>query len=59
MLLPGVVTALEYDCMMEPHRVVEVKSAVDGKIEEINVERSDYVTAGQPLFRTTRGPSGQ
>jgi RND family efflux transporter MFP subunit len=49
MLLPGIVTAFEYDCMMEPHRVVEVKSAVDGKIEEINVERSDYVTVGQPL----------
>jgi RND family efflux transporter MFP subunit len=35
--------------MMEPHRVVEVKSAVDGRIETINVERSDFVSEGQPL----------
>ena len=49
LLLPGAVTAFEYDCMMEPHRVVEVKSAVDGRIEAINVERSDSVTEGQTL----------
>jgi RND family efflux transporter MFP subunit len=49
LLLPGTVTAFEYDCMMEPYRVVEVKSAVKGRIETINVERSDYITAGQSL----------
>lgn len=49
LLLPGAVTAFEYDCMMEPHRVIEVKSAVDSRIETIKVERSDFVTAGQPL----------
>ena len=49
LLLPGAVTAFEYDCMMEPHQVVEVKSAVDGRIEAVNVERSDFVTKGQPL----------
>ena len=41
--------AFEYDCMMEPHRVVEVKSTVNGRIESIQVERSDFVKAGQPL----------
>jgi RND family efflux transporter MFP subunit len=49
LLLSGAVTASEYDCMMEPHRVVEIRSAVDGRIETINVERSDYITAGQSL----------
>jgi RND family efflux transporter MFP subunit len=48
-LLSGVVTAFEYDCMMEPYRVVEIKSTVNGRIETINVERSDYITAGQSL----------
>ena len=41
--------AFEYDCMMEPHRVVEVKSTVNGRIESIQVERSDFVKAGEPL----------
>jgi RND family efflux transporter MFP subunit len=41
--------AFEYDCMMEPHRVVEVKSTVNGRIESIQVERSDFVKTGQPL----------
>ncbi|MEA2093632.1 MAG: efflux RND transporter periplasmic adaptor subunit [Pseudomonadota bacterium] len=49
LLLPGAVTAFEYDCMMVPHQVVEIKSTVDGIIEAINVERSDFVTKGQPL----------
>ena len=33
LLLPGTVAAFAYDCMMEPYQVVEVKSAVDGRIE--------------------------
>ncbi len=49
LLLPALATAIGYDCLMEPHRTVEVKSALDGRIEVINVERSDFVTAGQPL----------
>ncbi|MGB5442396.1 MAG: efflux RND transporter periplasmic adaptor subunit [Gammaproteobacteria bacterium] len=35
--------------MMEPHRTVEVKSSVNGRIEAIYVERSDLITSGQPL----------
>ena len=49
-LLPAVpAVAFDYDCMMEPHRIVEIKSTVQGRIEKINVERSDFVTKGQPL----------
>ena len=49
LLLPAAVNALEYYCMMEPHRTVEVKSSVNGRIEAIYVERSDLITSGQPL----------
>jgi len=41
--------AMDYDCMMEPHRVVDVRSTINGRIEAINVERSDFVKQGQPL----------
>lgn len=45
----GPAQAFDYDCMMEPNRIVEVKSTVNGRIESINVERSDLVKKGQPL----------
>ncbi|MGB5260439.1 MAG: efflux RND transporter periplasmic adaptor subunit [Gammaproteobacteria bacterium] len=41
--------AMDYDCMMEPHRVVDVRSTINGRIEAINVERSDFVKQGEPL----------
>ena len=49
LLLPAAVTAADYYCMMEPYRTVEVKSSVNARIEAIHVERSDFITAGQPL----------
>lgn len=49
LMLSPAAMALDYDCLMEPHRVVEIKSAVDGRIESINFERSDSVKSGQPL----------
>lgn len=48
-LLPVPAPAFDYDCLMEPHRVVEIKSAIDGRIEAMNFERSDTVKAGEPL----------
>lgn len=47
--LPVSAGSYEYDCMMEPHRIVEIKSAVNSPIDTISVERSDFVSAGQPL----------
>jgi RND family efflux transporter MFP subunit len=38
-----------YDCIIEPHMVVDVNSSVEGKISRINVERSDLVERGQSL----------
>jgi RND family efflux transporter MFP subunit len=38
-----------YDCLIEPHMVVDVNSSVEGKISRIDVERSDLVERGQTL----------
>lgn len=38
-----------FDCLIEPHRVVDVNSAVQGKIGSIQAERSDPVQQGQVL----------
>lgn len=38
-----------FDCLIEPHQVIEVNSAVQGKIETILVQRSDLVEEGQLL----------
>ena len=40
-----------FDCVIEPHRVVEVGSSVDGILEEISVQRGDFVDEGQVLAR--------
>lgn len=36
-----------FDCMVSPHEVVEIGSAITGQIDQIYVERGDYVYAGQ------------
>ncbi len=39
----------ELECVIEPHALIELGSAVEGVIESIAVERSDLVEAGQVL----------
>lgn len=39
------------DCMIQPHQVVQLGSAVPGLIERIAVERGDMVTRGQVLVQ--------
>jgi RND family efflux transporter MFP subunit len=39
----------EFDCLIEPHMVVEINSSVQGKIDAITVEKSDLVEQGQTL----------
>lgn len=41
--------AVEYDGLIEPHRVVKVGSAVTGVLETVNVDRGDFVKEGQVL----------
>jgi RND family efflux transporter MFP subunit len=43
--------ARPFDCMVGPNEIVDVGSAVTGVIEEMLVERSDYVEAGEELAK--------
>jgi RND family efflux transporter MFP subunit len=48
--MPPVARAAEgYDCLIEPWQTVEVRSAVDGVIETIAVNRGDVIRRGQAL----------
>jgi len=40
-----------FECLIEPNQVVEIRSAVEGVIEKVNVKRGDKVTTGQVLVR--------
>ena len=59
-LLAGVMWVLpasadEYDCVIEPSQVVEVRAAVEGLVEKVHVERGDAVRAGQVLVQLESG----
>lgn len=45
------VAASEFDCVMEPRQVVEVRSTVEGVIEKLTVDRGDFVKKGQVLVQ--------
>ena len=45
----------EFDCVIEPHMVVDLSSRVDGIVENISVERGDLVEADQPLVELDSG----
>jgi len=38
-----------FDCLIEPRRMVELRSPVEGLIEQVNVERGDSTKKGQVL----------
>jgi RND family efflux transporter MFP subunit len=38
-----------FDCMIQPHQVVQVGSASAGLVDRILVERGDFVARGQPI----------
>lgn len=44
-----------YDCLIEPHAVVDVSTREDGVMEEIAVKRGDVVKKGQVLARLESG----
>ena len=39
----------EFDCVIEPRQVLELRSPIEGLIERINVDRGDFVKKGQVL----------
>ncbi len=41
----------DFDCMILPNEMIDVGSAITGVIESVDVERGDYVEAGQVLAR--------
>src|SRR5688500_14397810 len=41
--------AAEFDCVIEPRQVLELRSPIEGLIERVNVDRGDYVRKGQEL----------
>lgn len=47
----GAAHAQALDCMIQPHQIVQVGSAVPGVIDQIMVERGDRVTQGQAIVQ--------
>lgn len=45
----GAAQAAEFDCVIEPRRVVEVRAPLEGLIERMTVDRGDTVRRGQDL----------
>jgi RND family efflux transporter MFP subunit len=41
--------AATFDCVIEPHQTVDLRSPVDGLIAKVLVRRGDRIRAGQPL----------
>ena len=50
-LLAQPASAGEFDCVMDPRQVVEIRSPVEGVIEKLTVDRGDFVTKGQMLVQ--------
>lgn len=50
-LLSTAATANPYECLIEPNQTVEVRSAVEGVIEKVLVQRGDRVHTGQTLVQ--------
>lgn len=47
--LPLAAPAGNFECMLEPNQIIEVRSVVEGLIQRIYVQRGDDVRAGQVL----------
>lgn len=45
----GNACAGDFDCVIEPRQVIEVRAPIEGLIERINVDRGDLVRRGQEL----------
>lgn len=55
-LAPLAAAANPYDCLIEPNQTVEVRSATEGVIEKVFVQRGDHVRAGQLLVQLESAP---
>jgi RND family efflux transporter MFP subunit len=41
--------AADFDCVIEPRQIVELRSPLEGLIERVNVDRGDFVRKGQEV----------
>lgn len=57
-LWPTLAAANPFDCLIEPSQTVEVRSATEGIIEKVHVQRGDRVRAGQPLVQLESSVEG-
>lgn len=48
--MPTLANAAEFDCLLEPREVVELRSPTTGLIERINADRGQFVRAGQVVI---------
>src|SRR5882672_9309202 len=46
---PALALAADFDCLIEPKQVLEVRSPIEGLIDRVNVDRGDLVRKGQEL----------
>lgn len=49
MVVHTTVSGAEFDCIIEPRQVIELRSPIEGLIDRVNVNRGDYVKRGQEL----------
>lgn len=47
--------AAQFECLLEPHVVVNISSSVAGILDEVSVERGDQVSKGQIIARLKSG----
>lgn len=50
-LSPALAAAEDFECLIEPSRVIEVASPSPGVLEEVTVDRGDHVEAGQLIAK--------
>jgi RND family efflux transporter MFP subunit len=55
LLACGAPHAAEFDCVLEPRQMVELRSPATGLIERIHVERGQFVRAGQVVVELDSG----
>jgi RND family efflux transporter MFP subunit len=55
-LAPVVVSAADYDCLIEARQQVDIRSPVEAVVESVAVQRGDYVKKGQVIATLESGP---
>lgn len=48
-------SSAEFDCLIEPRQVVELRSSIDGLVERVSVDRGDYVRKGDEVAALDTG----